>query len=223
MLASINIQRILFFTVWLLFLGYAVFFAPPSAPDTPELITKLILAQIEGLNPLVVALFNIMGVLPIWCWFLFIPDSRVQKIPVWPFALGMLALGGFVLLPYLALRSPSADSFQVPPSPKPLSWIQRVFDNRWLALIAVLGVFGLGFYGLRQGDWTNFVAQFQTIKFIHVMSLDFLLVCTCLPILIRQDLRYRGLTEQDLLWKLTLIPLLGPALYLVLRPPLLAQ
>jgi hypothetical protein len=216
----INIQRILFFTVWLLFLGYAVFFAPPSTPDTPELLLKLILAQTEGLNPILVALFNIMGILPIWYWFLLAPDSRIQKIPVWPFALGLMAAGGFALLPYLALRNPSS---QTPLEQKPLSWIQRIFENRWIALIAVLGVFGLGFYGLRQGDWTNYITQFHRNQFVHVMSLDFILLCICLPILIRQDLTYRKITENDLLWKLSFIPLLGPALYIVLRPPLLSK
>jgi hypothetical protein len=216
----INIQRILFFTVWLLFLGYAVFFAPPSTPDTPELLLKLILAQTEGLNPILVALFNIMGILPIWYWFLLAPDSRIQKIPVWPFALGLMAAGGFALLPYLALRNPSS---QTPLEKKPLSWIQRIFENRWIALIAVLGVFGLGFYGLRQGDWTNYITQFHRNQFVHVMSLDFILLCICLPILIRQDLTHRKITENDLLWKLSFIPLLGPALYIVLRPPLLSK
>jgi hypothetical protein len=216
----IHVQKILFFTVWLLFLGYAVFFAPPSTPDTSELLTKLILAQTEGLNPILVALFNIMGLLPIWYWFLLVPDSRIQKIPVWPFALGLMAAGGFALLPYLALRT---SSVQAPPAQKSLSWIQRIFDNRWIALIAVLGVFGLGFYGLRQGDWTNYLTQFHSNQFVHIMSLDFLMLCTCLPILIQQDLTHRGLTEKDLLWKLALIPLLGPALYIVLRPPLSSQ
>jgi hypothetical protein len=216
----IPIQKILFFTVWLLFLGYAVFLAPPSTPDTPELLTNLILAQTEGLNPILVALFNIMGLLPIWYWFLLVPDSRIQKIPVWPFALGMMAAGGFALLPYLASRTSSA---QAPAAQASLSWIQRIFDNRWIALIVVLGVFGLGFYGLRQGDWASYITQFRSNQFVHVMSLDFLLLCTCLPILIQQDLRHRKLTERDLLWKLALIPLLGPALYIILRPPLSPQ
>ncbi len=213
----IHVQRILFFTVWLLFLGYAVFFAPLSTPDTPELLSNLILAQTEGLNPILVALFNIMGLLPIWYWFLLAPNSRIQKIPVWPFALGMMAAGGFALLPYLALRNPSSQALL---TQKPLSWIQRIFDNRWIALIAVLGVFGLGFYGLHQGDWTDYLTQFHRNQFVHVMSLDFLLLCTCLPLLIQQDLMHRNLTEKDLLWKLAFIPLLGPALYIVLRPPL---
>lgn len=216
----IHVQKILFFTVWLFFLGYAVFFAPPSTPDTPELLTNLILAQTEGLNPILVALFNIMGLLPIWYWFLLVPDSRIQKIPVWPFALGMMAAGGFALLPYLALRTSSAQAL---PAQKSLSWIQRIFDNRWIALIVMLGVFGLGFYGLRQGDWTNYLTQFRSNQFVHIMSLDFLLLCTCLPVLIQQDLTHRKLTEKNLLWKLALIPLLGPAIYIVLRPPLSSQ
>jgi hypothetical protein len=216
----INVQSILFFIVWLFFLGYAVFFAPPGTPDTSELLLKLILAQTAGLNPILVALFNIMGLLPIWYWFLLAPDSRIQKIPVWPFALGMMAAGGFALLPYLALRTSYA---QAPPAQKSLSWMQRLFDNRWIALMVVLGVFGLGFYGLQQGDWTNYLTQFHRNQFVHVMSLDFLLLCICLPILIQQDLTHRKLSEKNLLWKLALIPLLGPAIYLVLRPPLSPQ
>lgn len=79
------IRKIAFWLLWVGFIAYAFLLAPPNQPGTPELIKNLSTGQWEGINPLVVSLFNIMGVWPmIYSCLLFIDGT--QKIPAWPFA-----------------------------------------------------------------------------------------------------------------------------------------
>ncbi|MBA3922377.1 MAG: DUF2834 domain-containing protein, partial [Nostocaceae cyanobacterium] len=95
-----------FWLVWLGFVTYAFVFAPPDRPETFELIKNLSTGQWQGINPIIVTLFNIMGVWPIIYSCLAFIDGRGQKIPAWPFATASFAVGAFALLPYLALRQP---------------------------------------------------------------------------------------------------------------------
>ena len=81
-----TIKKIGFWLVWVGFVGYAFLLAPPNQPDTFELIINLSTGKWEGINPLIVALFYIMGVWPMIYGCLLFFDGREQKIPAWPFA-----------------------------------------------------------------------------------------------------------------------------------------
>lgn len=96
--------------IWLSFVVYAFFFAPPSQTvgDTFELLTKLSMGQWSSLNPIIVAIFSIMGIMP-WVYGAFILfDSPEQSISAYPFFIGSFAFGAFALLPYLILRQPNS-------------------------------------------------------------------------------------------------------------------
>jgi len=211
-------RKVLFGGLWLGFLLYAILLAPPDAPDTLTLIQRLSAGDWEGLNPLIIALFNLMGIWPlVYCAVLFV-DGRGQRIPAWPFAVGTFAFGAFLLLPYLALR-------HLNPTFKGSKTIAlRLWDSRWLALSFLLGTivlmgYGLGL-GISGGWWGDFVQQWQTSRFIHVMSLDFCLLTLLFPVLIEDDRLRRGVKRRDPLWGLCLLPLVGACLYLVFRPSL---
>ncbi len=83
-----------------------------------------------------------------------------------------------------------------------------------------LGAVGLLGYGISQGNWTDFVQQWRTDRFIHVMTLDFCLLCLLFPALLGDDLARRGIKDSRIFWAVSLIPLLGAVTYLALRPPL---
>lgn len=198
--------------VWIGFVVYAFGFAPPEGADTFKLIESLI--RLEG-NPALVAVFNLMGLVPLLYWFLLIPDSHGQKLPAWPFGLGMLAVGAFALLPYLILRRPHDDW----PDRK-TGWAVRVFDSRWLALPVVLGILGLIVWGIGAGDWDAYWEQWRTVRFVHVMTLDFVLLSLLLPFLLADDMRRRGLNSVQQFWAVSLLPLLGTMVYVLVRPSL---
>lgn len=203
--------------LWLLWLGvvvYAFAFAPPNQPHTPELLKSLITGQIQGINPLIVALFNIMGIWPLIYSCLMVLDGRMQKIWAWPFLLASFAVGAFAIIPYLALREPNASFTGAKNLPL------KALDSRWSGGAIALGVTLLAFYGITQGNWADFIAQLQTSRFINVMSLDFCLFWLLFPTLLGDDMARRGMKNSGVFWFASLVPLIGAAWYLVVRSPI---
>jgi hypothetical protein len=65
------VRRLFYSLVWLAFIIYALFYAPPSQPETLTLITNLSTGQWANLNPWIISLFNGMGLWPmIYCGLL---------------------------------------------------------------------------------------------------------------------------------------------------------
>ncbi len=214
--------RLGFGLLWLGFVLYAIVLAPPDDPEaTFELIRRLVTGDLQGINPLIIAEFNLMGVLPLIYWCLLFIDGNRQKqlglsIPAWPLATLMMAVGAFALLPYLGLRRPltGAETFK-----SQLPWTLALWNSAWTGRLLMLGSLGLLGFGIGQGDWLDFWTQWQTSRFIHVMTLDFLLLVALLPYLVSQDQigREPGVCPQGLINGL---PLLGPLAYLATRPTL---
>lgn len=208
------LRKIGFWSLWVGFVAYAFLLAPPDQPDTLELIKNLSTGQWEGINPLIISLTYIMGVWPlIYSCLLFI-DGRAQKIPAWPFAATSFGVGVFALLPYLALREPSTEF------PGKKNTFLKLLDSRLTGIVLTVSAIILVAYGLGNGDWGNFVLHWQTSRFIHVMSLDFCLLCLLFPALLGDDMERRDLKNRQLFWLVALVPLFGPLMYLCIRPPL---
>jgi len=206
-------RKIGFSLLWLAVVIYAFFLAPPNQPDTFELIKNLSTGNWDGINPLIIALFNIMGIWPMIYSCLMFIDGREQKIPAWLFAAVSFGVGAFALLPYLALRQPNQEFT----GSKDI--VLKILDSRWFGVALTLGTVALLSFGLLKGDWGDFIRQWQTSRFIHVMSIDFCLLCLLFPALLGDDMARRGLKNPFLFWVVTLVPLIGPLLYLCLRPP----
>jgi hypothetical protein len=205
------LRKIIFGLIWLGFISYAFLFAPPDQPNTVELITNLSTGNWQGINPMIISLFNIMGIWPlIYSCLLFI-DGRGQKIPAWPFATISFGLGAFALLPYLALREEN------PEFVGKKNLFLKIFDSRITGILLTLGAVVLVVYGC-QGDWANFVEQWQTSKFIHVMSLDFCMLSLLFPTLLGDDMKRRGWEDNSFFWFFALVPFFGALIYLCVRP-----
>ncbi|PMB50650.1 DUF2834 domain-containing protein [Fischerella thermalis CCMEE 5205] len=207
-------RKIAFGLLWLGLIAYAFLFAPPNQPDTFELIQNLSTGQWQGINPLVIALFNIMGIWPIIYSAVLFVDGRGQKIPAWPFTAASFAVGAFALLPYLALREPN------PQFSGAKNVLLKILDSRWTGVVLTIGTAILVGYGIEQGDWSNFVQQWQNSRFINVMSCDFCLLCVLFPALLGDDMARRGWKSSKIFWLIALVPLFGPLLYLCIRPAL---
>lgn len=207
-------KKLGFWLLWIGLITYAFIFAPPDQPDTLELIKNLSTGKWQGINPLIISLFNIMGIWPLIYSCLIFIDGREQKIPAWLFAAASFGVGAFALLPYLALRQPNQEFTGTK------NLFLKILDSRWLGIILALGTLVLLGFGLIKGDWGDFIEQWRTSRFIHVMSLDFCLLSLLFPALLGDDMARRDLHNSTLFWVVTLLPLLGPLLYLCVRPPL---
>ncbi|WGV28932.1 DUF2834 domain-containing protein [Halotia branconii] len=200
--------------LWLGLITYAFLLAPPDQPDTFMLIKNLSIGQWQGINPLVIALFNLMGIWPLIYSAVIFIDGRNQKIPAWPFATFSFAVGAFALLPYLALREPNKQFIGSKNA------LLKLLDSRITGIVLIIATLILVTFGLQKGDWGNFIQQWQTSRFIHVMSLDFCLLCLLFPTLLKDDIARRNSKNPQLLWLIGLIPLFGSLIYLCVRPPL---
>jgi hypothetical protein len=210
-------KKIVLTLLWIGFVGYAFLLAPPDQPDTFDLIKNLSTLKIEGINPLIVALFNIMGVFPMIYSCITFLDGRGQKIPAWLFTLASFGVGAFAILPYLIFRQSN------PTFVGQKNWFLNILDSRITGAFITIAGLGLFIYGVTQGNWSDFVHQWQTRRFIHVMSLDFCMLCVLFPFLLKDDMTRRGLTNSALFWAISLIPFFGALAYLVLRPPTIEQ
>ena len=203
-----------FWLIWILFVVYSFVFAPPDRPDTLTLIQKLIAGEWQGTNAYIVSLFNLMGVFPCIYACLIASDGRGQKVPAWIFSGLSFLVGAFALLPYFALREPN------PTFSGKKNWNLKLLESRITGiLITAIALYFL-VYGIANGNWEDFVQQWQTSRFIHVMSLDFCMLSLMFPWLLSDDMERRGMEDDRFFTTVAIIPLVGALIYLCLRSPL---
>ena len=206
------LRRIFYGLILAGFLIYTLRFAPPDTGHDAT-FQELMLGRGLGRNPAIFAVFNLLGILPLLYWALLFPDGRGQKVWAWPFAFGMMALGSFALLPYFILRRP----YPVAAPGAPGFWV-RWFGSRAFALFADSALVFLIGYGLVLGDWGDYAYWFRHSNFINVMTVDLALLALLFPALLTDDLSRRGISGSSPLGRAALfVPIIGPAIYLVLR------
>ncbi|XP_008229787.1 PREDICTED: uncharacterized protein LOC103329132 [Prunus mume] len=217
---------VLLFVLWGALLYYVFNLAPDQTPSQDMYFLKKLL-NLKGddgfrMNEVLVSVWYIMGLWPLVYSMLLLPTGRSSKskVPVWPFLILSFFGGAYALLPYFVLWRP-------PPPPVDESeltkWPLNFLESKltaWISLAAGLGI--VIYAGLADGaDWKEYYQYFKGSKFIHVMSLDFTLLSAFAPFWVYNDMTSRKWFDKGS-WLLfvSLVPLIGPALYLVLRPSL---
>ncbi len=207
-------RKIALWLIWIGFIGYILFLAPPPQPSTVKLLKNLFTGNWLEINPIILSLFSLIGIwIQIYSCLIF-ADGRMQKIPAWPFVLASSATGVIGLIPYLALR----ESNQAFSGEK--DGLIKLLDSRLTSVGLALSTVVLLGYALLFGDWGEFIYQFQTSRFINGMSLAFCLFCLLFPTLLGDDMARRGFQNSLLFWTFSLLPLIGSVAYICLRPPL---
>jgi hypothetical protein len=210
-------RQLIFVMLWLGFITYAFILAPPDQPDTFDLIQRMSVGDWAGINASIIAIFNAMGIWPMVYACIVLIDGQGQRIAAWPFVIVSFAVGAFALLPYLALRHPN------PEFAGPKTMLLRLVDSRWLGFLLLIGAISVLGLGILQGDWADFWQQWQTSRFIHVMTLDFGLLWLLFPALLQDDMTRRNLQQPWINIGVVALPLVGACLYLTLRPNLPAK
>jgi hypothetical protein len=206
--------KIVLWLVWLVFVAYTLLLAPLDQPGTLTLIEKLIKLEWADINPILAAIFSFMGVWPMIYASLIFIDERMQDISAWPSFLASNGAGIIGLVPYLILRIPNQEF-----SGHKDIWL-KLLDSRAFGIFLGLTTVGLLAYAMLAGDWGDFIRQWHTNRFVHLISLDFLLMCLLFPSILGDDMARRGLRDSRIFWAVALVPLLGAIAYLCLRPPL---
>ncbi|XP_059283541.1 uncharacterized protein LOC132037097 [Lycium ferocissimum] len=212
------------FGLWSGLMYYVFFLAPNQTPLTDMYFLKKLL-KLKGddgfqMNQVLEGLWYIMGLWPLVYSMLLLPTARSSKgsIPVWPFLVLSCFGGAYALIPYFALWKP-------PPPPVEATELQKLplnlFESKLTAGITMAAGLGIIFYaGFSDGDvWKEFYQYFSQSRFIHVMSIDFSLLSAFAPFWIYNDMTARKWYDKgSWLLPLSVVPFLGPALYLLLRP-----
>ncbi|KAL6999862.1 hypothetical protein U1Q18_001018 [Sarracenia purpurea var. burkii] len=208
-------------------LMYYVFNLTPNQTPSRDMYFLEKLLNLKGddgfrMNEVLVSLWYIMGLWPLVYSMLLFPTGRSSKgkVPVWPFLILSCFGGAYAILPYFVLWRP-------PPPPieeaELRRWPLKFLESKLTAGISLAaGLCIIIYAGLANGDvWKEFYQYFRESKFIHVTCIDFTLLSAFAPFWVYNDMTTRKWYDKgSWLLPLSLIPLLGPALYLILRPAL---
>ncbi|MGI2908146.1 hypothetical protein [Tolypothrix sp. VBCCA 56010] len=207
--------KIAFWLLWAGFIAYILLLSPPlHLEQTLTLLKNIFTLNFAEINPIILSLFALIGIwLLIYSGLLFI-DGRMQSIPFYPFALASVASGVIGLIPYLALRNSNQEF-----SGQKDAFL-NLLDSRFFGVVLSLSTIAIFAYGFGFGDWDDFVQQFLSDRFIHGMSLAFCLFCLLFPTVLGDDMARRSWNNLQIFWTVTLLPLIGPLIYLCLRPSL---
>jgi hypothetical protein len=209
-----NGYRIFLGMIWLAWVIYAFAFAPQQEIADMDYIMKMARMETEHIDASVIALFNLMGVWPMIMAAILLIDGRGQRIPAWPFLLGSCVLGNFILFPYLLLRknNPHFDGNKT-------LGVRFAESKLFVTVITLMACFMIAM-ALSQGSIEAFVAAFEVNNLVNIMSFDFILFLFAFPAILGDDMSRRGMTDTRQFWLYSLPPVLGPCLYLVVRPRL---
>ncbi|XP_031477609.1 uncharacterized protein LOC116248779 isoform X2 [Nymphaea colorata] len=144
--------------------------------------------------------------------------SSRSRVAVWPFVLLSFFGGAYALIPYFVLWKPPLPTVDEAELKKwPLSFLESKITA---GVVAAAGFCLVAYAVMSSGeDWREFYQYFRESKFIHAMSLDFSLFTAFSPFWIYNDMTARRwYSRGSWLLPLSLVPFLGPLLYLVLRP-----
>lgn len=216
-------------TVWISLITWAFVFAPGSLGSDADsaLVTKLIsqpTPRPEDVNEIYFAIWNCFAIVPAVLAALTAPSGRGQRLPAAPFLWGSAFFGYFALGPYFATRTIRTD-----PIPKEdLGWVsQTIFENRvfgiLLSVIAISIPFSADLF-VSGFDFPKAVADlsnlFLSSRFVAVSMIDIILMSILSSILVAEDCKRRGWEDKSLVLLLgtLLFPVIGPSLYLAIRP-----
>ncbi|PIN03458.1 hypothetical protein CDL12_24001 [Handroanthus impetiginosus] len=218
---------VLLFAFWAGLMYYVFFLAPDQTPVTDTYFLKKLL-NLKGddgfeMNEVLVSLWYIMGLWPLLYGMLLLPTARSSKskIPVWPFVVLSFFGGAYALIPYFVLWKPPAPPVE---EAELRRWPLNFLESKLTAGITLAAGLALTVYAFSSGvdAWKEFYQYFKGSKFIHITTIDFALLSTFAPFWVYNDMTTRKWRLKGGSWLLPLsvIPFLGPALYLLLRPKL---
>lgn len=150
--------------------------------------------------------------------------ARVQ-VPAWPFVCVSFATGIFALWPYFIVCQLTTQVESPPPQSELQSgfgrFAMRALESKWLPALNLITVLVCFWYAVSTG-WDGLEAYYQFFresKFVHVTTIDFALLAIFTPFFMSWDAERRGWASRTVgVPALSVLPLIGPCIYLLMRP-----
>ena len=219
---------------WIAFSAYVALASPGEFSVSPDSFDNQLIAKAiddpTSLNPIFFAVFNALGVLPGVNAALLLPGAKDQRpLPTVPFVVSSFALGFGGIGPYLALREARPDAL----AKSDVGFATRyVLESKLYAaglLAASIYLVSL-LFALPDSASAGFSELFASSKLVHVSTVDFFVLSAFAFEPIREDMARRGWWgdgkggpadgQLTRLLAFSLVPLVGPCAYLLLRPGL---
>jgi len=222
---TFSLRRASYLTLWTSLLAYTTYFTSTVTPEAallaPDILNTAILTPFDGsLSPVFVTLFFFLGILPVVYGSLLLPSAKKQKFWALPFVASSFALGFFGIGPYLGLRNKS-------PDPVILSQEDRdtgasIFDNKITPLFLLASAIYLVYFAVNgsfEGDrWAAYLQLFDTQPLARISTIDFTILSLAVWDPISEDMKRREYTPPVPAAAFCALPIIGPILYLCLRP-----
>ena len=215
--------RLLYGVVWTVLTIYAFNFAPgggdAAASIDLELAKKMITTPFDGTGSAIfAAVFNSLGVLPAVYGALLLPGGKEQKIPAIAFVSAMFAGGFFAIGPYLALRN-----YRTETTKGTRGRGSGAFESKLTGLLLTSFSLFLAYYAFFSGDFGTSLKQyselFWTQRLVHVSTIDAIILSLFVAEPMAEDMKRRNFDGPSAAVFST-IPIIGPSVYLLMRPPL---
>jgi hypothetical protein len=167
-----KLSQKLFAVLFFVFIIYAFVFSPGGPDPAMNLLLKGSLnGNFGSLDLSVIAVFWVMGLVPIFLGLYLIPARHKYKLTLWPFWVGSFFLGAGALLPYLALRKPKFG--ELASKLEPQNAFENFLGNKFLRWILALIIFASVITGFVKGSPGAYYQAFKTSRLVNVMSFDF--------------------------------------------------
>lgn len=215
--------------LWAALIAYTLFVSPNQTPLRDSyFLEKLIVDTGDGvtINAVFKSLFFIMGVWPLAYTALLVPAGKsANGVKSWPFLVASYGVGAFALLPFMAIWQPASPKPQLPPARKDLEGISNLvgagMESPILAYAllagALLCIGQAAFAG--SAAWQQYIKLLEESRFVHTTTLDFLTLTSLAPFWMANDAELRNWEgRRQVLPLLSVVPVLGPLIYLCLRP-----
>lgn len=219
-------SSVLLFGFYAVVVYYAFALSPNQTPYRDFFFVQKLL-NLKGddgfrMNEVLVALWNVMPLWSILYSMLLLPTARSanSKIPIWPFLLLSSFFGAFALIPYFILWSPPPPPVEEEEIGK---WPLNFLESKITAGVVFAAGLGLVTYaGLSTEEvWTEFFQYFRESRLVHATSLDFTMLSAFSAFWVYNDMTARRWYDKgSWLLPVALVPVVGPALYILLRPSL---
>lgn len=203
--------------VWIAFIAYALLLAPGQSPGSDPIFKELITMQSK--EPWLLTVFSWLGIFPAVYACMLLRTSvkeRGGRVPAWPFVILSFGLGAFALLPYYAWLSSAnrASGYTTLHFGRQReSGIGRVAAHKLTHVVLLLLTLGAAFYAVTQGHPDVYMGAFNQSAFVHIMTIDFVLLTLLSMIAIYRDTE---VSRRSPAWAMAgIIPIVGPLIYLL--------
>ncbi|PQP80687.1 hypothetical protein C0Q44_25980 [Paenibacillus sp. PCH8] len=203
--------------IWLSFITYALLFAPGLSPGGDPIFKELVTMQSK--EPWLLTVFSWLGIFPAVYACMLLRTSakeRSARVRAWPFVLLSFGLGAFALLPYYAWSSSKnrgSGYERLHFGRQRESGFGRIAANKLTHIILLLLTLGTAFYAVTQGHPDVFMEAFKQSSFVHIMTIDFIILTLLSIVAIFRDAEA---SRRSPVWVAAgIVPIVGPLIYLL--------